>query len=421
MIRDGISTDVKRIGRAPKEIPEVYETDYLESVIRAHDLFFSTGSVVGARYLRDPYAIALFLEFFGRPVAPPTDSTPVDGELTCKEYYEAVINDEMDKIVDKMTVRERLLCNLAANDELGELKSKKEEIILEICRGNGIDIKSTMRCWVLQPDVEAISFALASKRAVLEGVTPVIGIPLRMIYPSYKTSNIRFPAVVEKNMFDGGLVHIHKDGELFEVWDEEGRARALAPDTATKLKNISSSYVVEGFINFGQFVIWDILCWNDVWVYRRPLTERVKMLWRFHEWNPERFVVRNWKELQGFEDNYILRNANSPYDPILNDSHIFLTEETQTAVLVVGGAKGKKTPCLTTHDKKPLFELQVKIDREDYGDIVEVSKKGSVVQILQKGTAVDTYSEVMRKWNLPDFEEYSIYRMPLGSWPEREK
>jgi hypothetical protein len=144
------------------------------------------------------------------------------------------------------------------------------------------------------------------------------------------------------------------------------------------------------------------------------------MLWRFHEWNQERFVVRNWKDLQQFEDNYVLRNTNSLYDPTKSDSHIFLTEETQTAVLRVGGAKGKKTPCLVTHDKKPLFELGVKIDREDYGDIVEVSKKGEVVQILRHGTAVDTYSEVMRKWNLPSFEEYSVYRMPKGSWPERE-
>jgi hypothetical protein len=353
MIRDGITTDIKRIRRIPKKVDDVYETDYLESVVRAYDLFESLGSVEGAAYLRDPYAMILFLEPIGVKLPENDENVPEDGVLTCQEYYEAVINDKIDEILPKLTVRERIFCNLAAE---GKIKIPKDQAIHEICRKNGIDVRVAMDTWILQPDVEAISFALGSERAVLEGVTPALGIPLKTAYPSYTTSNIRFPAVVEKNPFRNKLVQVHRDAELFIVFDDEGKETVLDPKVKVALQNIASSYVVEGFINnFGQLIVWDLLCWNDVWLHRRPLTERVKMLWRFHEWNQERFVVRNWKELQQFEDDYVLRNTNSPYNPASSTSHIFLTNETQTAVLVVGGAKGKKTPCLVTIDKKPLF------------------------------------------------------------------
>lgn len=418
MIRDGLTTDSKIVRRIPKKIDETYETDYLESVVRAYDLYLEAKTLEGAKYLRDPYAIALFLEPSGRVLSKIKPKLQEDGELTCKEYFDAVADNEMSRILPKMTEREYLFCNLAAHGGLGV---PKYDVIGLIAKSLGLNVGETLHCWVLQDDVLAISFALASKRAILEGVTPVIGLPLNMIYPSYTTSHIRFPAVVEKIPSKSTMVHIHKDGNLFKIFDSDGKEVDLDKNIVDKLKNIPSSYVIEGFINGSdQLVIWDVLCWNDIWLYLRPLSERVNMLWRFHEWNQERFVVRNWKDLQQFEDNYVLRNTNSLYDPTKSDSHIFLTEETQTAVLRVGGAKGKKTPCLVTHDKKPLFELGVKIDREDYGDIVEVSKKGEVVQILRHGTAVDTYSEVMRKWNLPSFEEYSVYRMPKGSWPERE-
>jgi hypothetical protein len=421
MIRDGLNTNLKRTaGKRPREITtNDYKTDFLSTIANFYEIFEISENIENSRYIYDPYGISLILDPIGVKIDIFPKKPPKYGEITCKEYYNAIINNKIDEIKHKMTQKELLFCDLAAQNQLKPTPPR--EIVKLISKEIGADVKLALATYDIQPDADAIAFALGSPRAILEGITPVIGLPLKMCFPGYETHKIRFPALVEKNKYDKSqLIHIHKDGVKIYVYNEDGNTFHIPSPLEIKLKKIPSSFVIEGFIDNESFQVWDLLCWNDIWLHQRPLSERVQMLWRFHEWNMERFVVRSNKELLKFQGDYILRNLNSVYNPTQLGSYIFLSETIQAGFLKVGGKRGHRTPHLLTEDSRAVFQIDADIDKDDWGDVVEITQDGTVIKNLGKKAVPDTWSELDNKWGLIDWEDYQYMRLKIVEWPEGE-
>jgi len=418
MIRDGINTGLKHIRRKPKSVSTSdYETDFLESVATFYENYEIEGNLQNSRYIRDPYGISLILDPIGVKIDDFPEKSPKYGEITCKEYYFAVLEDKIDEILPKMTRKEQLFCDLAGKKALTPMK--KREVVRLISEEMGAERDLTLATWDLQPDPDSIAFALGSPRAVIEGVTPAIGVPLKFCYPSHLLDKVRFPCVAEKNIYDEGqMVHVHKTGSDFFVYDIDGRVVDFE-DAA--LRDISSSFVVEGAIVDGKFRVWDLLCWNDVWLHVRPLAERLKMLWRFFEWDRERWVVRSQEQLSGLEGECVVRNLNSAYDPLGTGSHIFFSGLSRLVFLKVGGRKGRTTPHLLTKERRAVFEIGVKIEKEDWGDVVEVNRDGVVIKNWGRDAVPDSWDEVEGKLGLLEWEDFQYMRPKVIEWPEAEK
>lgn len=424
MIRDGISTEPKAVIQMPKDFKtHNYKEDLFLSVMSVYEIYKLTGSVDQAKYVRDPYGIHMLLQPHGislrDKIATKHSEIP---ELTCKEYYDLVEEGDVDTLLENLTIREQVACSvMGENHKLPQL-----EVIKAIAKGIGADVNEAVDSWLIQPDVSAMAFGLASERAVLESVTPVIGIPLRPIVPSDIHENIRFPASASFYLYRDMLVHIHKDEDFLKAFDIDGNPVKLHEDIEEFFKDIGISYVVEGFILDRDFeypedslIIHDILCWNDIWVYRRPWAERMNMLWRFGYWMDESFVIKNAKQLkQRLEEagELLIRNLNSPYNPTRFDSHIHLDLRQQTVILEISQKKGRsRSLFLKTSDDKYLFEIDKILDKREKGGTVEVKKDGTIIRRMD-GISPDRWREISAKWGLPeDFKEYPD-KIPKAKW-----
>jgi hypothetical protein len=218
-------------------------------------------------------------------------------------------------------------------------------------------------------------------------------------------------------------VQIHKDGSLLKVY-EQGKEEnmEIEEELYDFLMNIDGSYVVEGFYaGKDEFVVWDVLCWNDIWIFRRPLAERIKLLWHFspnnettlHAWNLNglKYAEKEWNS------KVILRNLNAPYDLTDHSTHIFMGD--MTVLLQVGGRRGGKSNAfLNSSDKKSVFSIPLVIDKEDWGDVVEVNEKGDVLKVMPDGFVPDSWDIVARKWDKPlIYEDWAHgIRLPRCNW-----
>lgn len=370
------------------------------------------------KYLRSPAGLSMALE----PIGAKLDFS--DGadypELLSHEVYHALVNDELEEIEDKLTIEEKQYLNYIATYKF---TPPREKILRTFCLDRGIDVGECIDTWHIQPETTAIAYALASKRARLEGITPVIGIPLKMVVPSTNVGKIRYPGVVTK--YHKNKVHIHKDGELFEIYDVSGKqfGSNTSPPTGLSLPQAGMSYVLEGFIEGNKFIASDILCWNDIWLFRRPLAERIKLLWHFFDFTEKVFVVRNQDELNKVKNELKVvnfRNLNSSYDPTAFDGAIKVEGDIETVILKVSGRRGgRKKSYLVTNDRKVVFEIPVQIEKQDRGDVVEVQRDGTVIRILEKQEHPDNWIELCNKWDYPlDYSTYGVDRLvPKCKWP----
>jgi hypothetical protein len=386
------------------------------SIIHVCEIYMETQDASYSKYIRDPYGITLLLDpkgihcSFQEGAEYPT--------LTCQQYYEAIMNDDLESILPLMTTKERFWCDAFA----GDLKLPRMDVIKAICKENRIDTKQATDTWIIQPNAEAMGFALASPRAMMEGVTPVIGIPLRQCMSTDMVDKIRFPGMVEEYHPNDERIHIHKDGEIFAAYDKDGVQVNLEDLVIAPLEE-QMSFVISGFLHSNELIVDDILCWNDIWVYRRPLAERIDMLWRFPEYSTEKMIIRDHAELTEYlreQESVIFRNLNRAYDLSLRDCAIVVASDIQTCILQVGGRRGSKgISYLTTSDKKQVFEIPAPIAKEDRGDLIEVKRDGTVMGIV-KNMKPDGWSEVATKWGFElEYDKYGKYRrLPRCTWFE---
>jgi hypothetical protein len=427
LIRDGIDTTGKKIIWNEKPKGMDYKSDYFQSIVHAVASYKLENDTSHFRHIRDPYGISLLLRPKGghikqKPAAIPT--------VTCQEYYEAWENHSLNKL--PLTEAEIEFAREASTMILPTI-----EIVKQISKSIHADVAEAVDTWKIQPDAEAMGFGLASPRAKLEGVTPVIGTPLKVAVPSKQSDFVRFPGFVEENYYNMQQVHIHKDADEFVVYDKHGNEIELPTHLSHSscssvtiksvvdyLKELEISYVIEAFYDDSDLVIADVLCLNDIWMNRRPLVERIALLWRFVPFCGEKLLVRDQTQLTEYLKDYgeiTFKNANSPYDPTANNACMILTDEMKTVILEVTGRKGGITRSyLTTSDGKRLFEVPLKIEKEDRHDKLEVKRDGTVIRVVGKRTVPDSYSEVSTKWNLSD-EFAENRRIPKCKWLQSEK
>lgn len=426
MIRDGLTMTKKRIRKGAKSFERMeYKENLLGSVVQAIQLAMITGKLEYFAHLRDPYALLLALSPIG--VEKEVGSKQEYPILTAKEYVEAVLNKNVEKIWPKMTVEEQDWCNFWAKErqDFGPM------LILKTCAQEwGLDVNNVLLTWKFQPDPTSVAFAVTAPRAKLEHVAPVVGVPYVMVVPSAEIGRMRFPICIDKFMSGYMHVQIHKSGDLFNVFEreevvneyleQEQAINMLLPQRLEKeLRAIPHSYVVEGWYLDGELIIWDVLCWNDIWLHERPLSERIKLLWHFQPYRNETLVLYSLRELPK-DNQYVGRNLNEIYDPTSQTSHIFVGEP--TILLKVGGRRGggRKT-YLNTADGKAVFEIPFYVEKEDRGDVVEVTRDGRVLKILPRETIVDTWIDVCIHLGIdvPIYEEWSGDRMlPKVRWIE---
>ena len=416
VIRDGLSTDKKFLLSTSVRHDNVYvEGDLFFSVVSAYNLYKKTQSLEGYKHIQTPDGFYLALTAFGADV-------DVAGgaeypTLTSKQ----VLLKSIEEIIDKLTVEEKEY--LREMDNI-QFKPPIEDILREYCKNRYIDISECIDTWRLQPDLEAISYAITSNRATQEGITPVIGKPVNLCAPVSNLSKRRFPGIMTK--YHENRVQIHKDGDFFITYDSAGHELTnFPPEKAiSHLKEAGMSYVISGFNEDGEFIVDDVLCWNDIWLFRRPLSERLQLLWHFYDFMEEMLVVRNEDEYEVAHKelgSVLFRNLNSPFDPASIDNSVKVVEADTPMILEITGKRGgKQNSYLATGDKRIVFKAPKIVTKEERGKLVEVSKDGVILQIFEEGDEINYWSDLANEWGMPlDYSEYK--RVPLSKWAVKEE
>jgi len=423
--RDGLNHRKKRVRKGTKKIkkPE-YKKNMFISLINALELYSQFQTPDGFTYLRDPYAILLLLDPIGVDV--PLEHQAEYPTITCEEYYNAVLEGKMEEILPKMTLKEKMYCQWWA--KFNE-KPPMGEILELLCKAWNIRQEPVRATYEFQPDPIPIAFGITAPRIKKEPLTPVIGIEYSQIYPSPFPEKRRFPCCVTKNRFNTEkFVQIHKDGDVFKCFSKgKERDDLISLENYSYLTEIKHSYVVEGFVDREErLAIYDVLNWNDIWMYRRPLNERLKWLWHFEPLTEAIAIVHTESELRsvvkGFNNNAIIRNLNTPYSHTAGDSHLEIGE--QTVILQVGGRRGGRGfSYLNTSDKNSVFQIPEKIDKEDWGDIVEVNQQGDIIRVMDDNIVPDSWNDVAIKWGKPiKYEDWAnSIRLPKCSWFSNSK
>lgn len=411
MIRDGLTLKGKRVMVHQRNIDRVgYEEDFFSSIASMVAAYYATGDASVFRFLRDPFALSLVLNDDIISVKIPEATEPAaEPEVLCREVYEAFVGGDVCGIWDRLTEQERLIAELILKNTL---KLPKEEILKHIAKAIGADINSTLLTWAIQPDPEAISFALGSHLATTELITPVMGLPIR--FPSYsaKLTKIRYPCISFTPV--GDRIVIMKEEDKVYVFGADGKDYML--DLPKNILEVAGTWCIEAYAKDGEIKVSDLLCLHDVWLTGRPLSERLLKLWRFFEWGIE--YQTHYHPPKVWDKQAIIRNLNSPWDPRREDSHIIPVAVLDSCVLKVGNLKGRHTNTfLLSKDGKPVFRLPIWLasKEEEVGDLVEVSMDGMINRIIDPGIAVSTFKEIEAVWGVWRKSTTSI---PYCKWGE---
>lgn len=428
MIRDGLTLKKKMVRKGTKSIKKrKYKENLFSSVIQAIKTYEITKIGKSFAYIRDPYGIMYLLDPFGINLTPDQLIGGVEeAEITCKEFFEAIEDGKIDEILPRMTAEEKLWCDGIANNRF---KINRTEVLRAITYDLGIPWEEVKKVWSFQPDPIPIAFALGSDRLKVERLTPVIGIPFEIIASGFREEFLRFPCGVISDENNFKYLQIHKDGDVFKVFDLEKNeiTNSFLPFWTDFFKKIGISYAVEARLNQkGDLEVTDILCWNDLWIYDQPYYERRKFLWHFEPFTSTYIQCNDHEDLKvalkEFHSNAVVMNLNKAYDPRRHDSHIMINRELEEVTLRVGGKRGGRGKAfLNTFDKHPVFEVPIKIDKEDWGDYVRVSASGKVSKVASTGYA-DSWADVAKIFDLPmDYTEYRKNKtLPKCKWIEEK-
>lgn len=410
MIRDGYSYDLKRIRKDSKVVEKEYKSDLFISLLRVLNNYVHENNYEYFAYLRDPYS---FLFCFHPELIKEIKAEGTDWEqvLSCQEVYDAInegtteglkLDDESREILEYLQTL--------------KIRINEEKLLKNLIKNRDISEKNVMDTWILQPNPEAISFAIGSARAELETITPVIGVPVRLMTTTSKRNKIRFPCVVEEKLV-GERAQIHKTADKYIIFDKNGEILKEKPLNLGDLGDFGkfltqngeiiapnqANYVIDGIIcGENETKIFDILALNDVWYNQRPLEERLNHLWRFYPNTIERQIAWNWTQLNQITEemeDFVVKNLNRPYDPTLRDA--WISTEVDTALLQVSNIKHHANETfLVSKEGTPIFRIGVKLEEDLLKRTVEVKKNGKVIKILNSAYLPDGLDEIYMKWNI---------------------
>lgn len=425
MIRDGLNTYPLVIHPKTKLKEEItYKEDFFDTVVGSYNAYQVDGSINYFQYLRDPYALLLLTDVFNFKLPDDWPEYMKEPQITCKEVVNALISEDKDQIFEtlgRMTQPEQAFIFLLSTRDTALVPPLPFFQVIGKSLGlRGVEVEDA---WCLQPNPTAMSFGIVHERAQTENVTPAIGIPVILEPATNRVEKINFPCVVER-FPTRDRIQIHKNGELFKVF-KEGKEIKLEDKVAQPLKELGATYVVEGYLLENNSIeICDLLCWNSVWYHRRTLSERLKMLWRFHDWGIERATAYNHVDITNiikeWGDDIIIRNLNQRYNPELSNTRIQINMGGRHSLLEIGNVKGQKGRSgLKTSDKKAIFMLSTKVNPEENGTIVEVDRRGKVYKVLEKSVVPDTWENTAHNFQLDkDYDKYGKYRrLPEVKWP----
>lgn len=426
MIRDGLLLDNKgypKSGKAENNFSTYLNDDIkpmsFNSWCTLMDHINITGDYKYLYQIKDPYALMLILGVYEKVSIPPNSpkKEAYDGKISCEEVWDVLKENDLGnlvKLVERINEFElEYLKKIASGKNIEEITVKKAfQILAEYRNFHFSDAYTT---WVLQPDQEAISFAIISKytnrmiKTPKYRITPALGIPINMMYPRGVKYDTRFPCLVSRNWFDVARhVQVHKSLDKIRVFDSSGNSVELTDEQYEELNMLLIDGLFDGFMKSdGEFVLYDIVCINDIWLHNRPLYERCKFFWHFGTLGATSLYAWNWKdirELKGsvFFDDVIIRNLNRPYCPIMRDAWVSLSSNVVQAV--IKREPGRRNTCtLRSSDNVVLFTFKGnRISRDDMGKVVDVDLDGTVLRYRFDLKEAQSWENIKEAWNVKE-------------------
>lgn len=392
MIRDGINFKSKRVGR--KGVDELND-EVVFNLANGLRGYLETGEVRYLTFLRNPYSILFIIS----PYIPDLDPDKFCGDsfIPMEEFYNECLKGG-DSLYHKVS-RDDWDILVSYRDNVGTLSL--DSYVKEMSRVWDFDSVRAMEVWEFQPDPISFSFTLGSSRLGIESFTPVIGVKYVFDRLYSNIGDIRFPCIVLRG-YKGRRVQIHKDGSVFKVFCGGEEIDFVLED----LVRIPESYVIEGVLRSdGSFIVYDILCWNDIWLFNRPFGERWKYVWHFFKFMPHVFLVNDyfelWHALKEFDGFGFICNLNEKYGRVF-----FVDWNRSLCVLEVGGIKhGGGVSWLKSVDGFGVFKFNRLLSGADYGKKVYVNRNGEIYGLTER--PADSWVEVAIKFGFVlDYDEY---------------
>lgn len=456
MLADKVNTKSKRSKVWNKEHIRNYERKRMNflSLARIYDSINLTGKSHYTRYITDPYAVLLLL---GLPknielplgVKNQHQIDDVERSWDCKRVYEALmakgteeeIFEAHKELIENMGPLEFVyLKEIAQNRRPQNISTKT--VLRELTKDREIEFEELYYVWVLQPDPEAIAFMVTSgyvgrqppRTLGNQRVTPLAGRPIRFMPVGDRKRDVFFPCLVQP-FYEGKRIQIHKTTEDTWFFDEDGRS-LIIPELEERVGKYSHNGVIDGIIkNDGEFVAVDLLQINDVWIYDRPLTERVRFFWRFHDLFTPQMLVRNYKEFYSAieliqvdrKTGIVIKSLNRPYCPVSTTGIIWWKSQPIIQARI-GKVLGRtKQVVLQTQDYKMLFSLpDDMLEDEEWmddlkGRIVDVDRDGRILGFRDDLIEANTWEEVSEEWDLSSPDELLNDEIKEGQfrrWPK---
>ena len=412
MIRDGIITDEKSTRWGKKAWKSIKLQDNLtnmkfQSWTYMTDLIWETGDYEYFKQIMDPYALMLYLGIYEPVNIPEVSEKCVDEDLRCKEVWGVLKRNDKEEIMELVKKTddsgEKYLRKIAKGKNINDITVK--EILRAITKYRVFFIEDAYNSWVLQPDPEAFAFSVISNYTIRKRIltqfriTPAVGVPINMMEPK-RNRLIRFPCYVSENLFSWDRVQVHKFHDEVRIFDKNGRKFEYKEETMKEILKLQISGLFDAVVSEeGKIRFYDILCIQDVWVYDRPLTERIKYFWNFAPNDVKSNVCWSWEEIAKLwkHENVLVRNLNREYSPVLKDAWIFPFSQI-VQLKVKGKGEGKYGHSLQTLDNKIVFLMKGWYKSRRIGWIVDVDKDGNILRFREDLTIPESSQTIEKVW-----------------------
>jgi hypothetical protein len=358
------------------------------------DIISLTGDKAYLQHIDDPFALMLLFGVYVKVDLPQgfLPSEALRNDFSCEEIWDLVHDSGTDWGPVLMALRRNEQFYL---QEIVSLRSVEgvsaRDIIREFSKIRAFDFEDTYRAWCLQPDPQAMSYAIFSTYTLkspwgnpgFQRVTPAVGAPIHLMYPEGRLDQVRFPCVAFE-VPEGERVQLHKDCDDVRVFDSRHNLVGLSGGCDYSV--IPHSGVFDGFWDNGTFWAWDVVQLNDVWLYNDELAQRVRYLWRLGQFSARMHYCFNWDEVERFQElglgPVVLKNLNSVYDPALRGAWIDFSAGKVVQLKVSRVHRGADTVwTLMTEDGVSLFQFggqNVGLSNKDR--VVEVNRSGEIVR-----------------------------------------
>jgi hypothetical protein len=393
MFRDGFVLVTKKYKKQKPQFPPKKVMKYSE-LVSLLDIINATEDKSYIQHIDDPFALMLLFGVYVKVDLPPgfTPSDALRREWTCEEVWDMIHNPETDwkQILMSLTKNEQFYLQEIVNLRNVEGVTARD-ILREFSKIRAIDLEDAYTAWRLQPDPQAMSYAILSTYTLknqernpgFQRITPAAGLPVHLMYPAGRLDQIRYPCAAFE-VPAGERAQLHKDGPAVRIFDD--RHNILFQGEASIYSELPHDGVFDGFWDDGSFRAWDVIQINDVWMYNGPLYQRLQYLWRLGWFTARWSTCLNPAALARMDDLWegpvVVKNLNTAYDPALVGAWIEYSAGHTVLLKVSRVHRGDKTIwTLMTEDGVSLFQFggqHVGLTNKDR--VVEVTRSGKIVR-----------------------------------------